>query len=273
MVKAADIGKGSRDFVSKDFFAGNEVKVNQGGCGKNTTTFKIGDSIKADHKIDLPKCSFGGPLAPVSHKLTSSMDYESEGKFKTANANVTIKLNTNLAQCMDLNSYSVKKTIEASKDVAGIATVFDMTTAMKGVSLKPVDFGLAFAKQGYQFGVTGTVPNVAAPSVTNTKFRVGFGGCPHFNVSAATTTGKDWILDGKFCKNGRTYAFDFNANTLSGNVATNIPNGKMKISTNGVLTSFQKYPVSEVCAARFGAALDVQSGKISGLGMGLDFSL
>jgi len=47
----------------------------------------------------------------------------------------------------------------------------------------------------------------------------------------------------------------------------------MKISTNGVLTSFQKYPVSEVCAARFGAALDVQSGKISGLGMGLDFSL
>ena len=55
MVKAADIGKGSRDFVSKDFFAGNEVKVNQGGCGKNTTTFKIGDSIKADHKIDLNK--------------------------------------------------------------------------------------------------------------------------------------------------------------------------------------------------------------------------
>merc|ERR1711868_50746 len=232
-------GKGSRDFVSKDFFAGNEVKVNQGGVGKNTTTFKIGDSIKADHKIDLNKCCFGGPLAPVSHKLTSSMDYESEGKFKTANANVTIKLNTNLAQCMDLNSYSVKKTIEASKDVAGIATVFDMTTAMKGVSLKPVDFGLAFAKQGYQFGVTGN----------------------------------DWILDGKLCKNGRTYAFDFNANTLSGNIATNIPNGKMKISTNGVLTSFQKYPVSEVCAARFGAALDVQSGKISGLGMGLDFSL
>ena len=57
-----------------------------------------------------------------------------------------------------------------------------MTTAMKGVSLKPVDFGLAFAKQGYQVGVTGTIPNVAAPSVTNTKFRVGFGGCPHFNV-------------------------------------------------------------------------------------------
>ena len=55
MVKAADIGKGSRDFVSKDFFAGNEVKVNQGGVGKNTTTFKIGDSIKADHKIDLNK--------------------------------------------------------------------------------------------------------------------------------------------------------------------------------------------------------------------------
>ena len=68
------------------------------------------------------------------------------------------------------------------RDVAGIATVFDMTTAMKGVSLKPVDFGLAFAKQGYQFGVTGTVPNVAAPSVINTKFRVGFAGCSHFNV-------------------------------------------------------------------------------------------
>lgn len=68
------------------------------------------------------------------------------------------------------------------RDVAGIATVFDMTTAMKGVSLKPVDFGLAFAKQGYQFGVTGTVPNVAAPSVINTKFRVGFAGCSHFSV-------------------------------------------------------------------------------------------
>ena len=58
MVKAADIGKGSRDFVSKDFFAGNEVKVNQGGVGKNTTTFKIGDSIKADHKIDLNKVRY-----------------------------------------------------------------------------------------------------------------------------------------------------------------------------------------------------------------------
>ena len=70
----------------------------------------------------------------------------------------------------------------AFRDVAGIATVFDMTTAMKGVSLKPVDFGLALAKQGYQFGVTGTIPNVAAPSVTNTKFRVGYAGCSHFNV-------------------------------------------------------------------------------------------
>ena len=40
------------------------------------------------------------------------MDYESEGKFKTANANVTIKLNTNLAQCMDLNSYSVMSMVD-----------------------------------------------------------------------------------------------------------------------------------------------------------------
>lgn len=69
MVKAADIGKGSRDFVSKDFFAGNEVKVNQGGCGKNTTTFKIGDSIKADHKIDLNKVRIPStePRSTVTH--------------------------------------------------------------------------------------------------------------------------------------------------------------------------------------------------------------
>ena len=69
MVKAADIGKGSRDFVSKDFFAGNEVKVNQGGVGKNTTTFKIGDSIKADHKIDLNKV--GGPSVEPWTGITS----------------------------------------------------------------------------------------------------------------------------------------------------------------------------------------------------------
>jgi hypothetical protein len=274
MVKAADIGKGSRDFVSKDFFSGNEVKVNQGGCGKNTTTFKIGESVKADHKLDLAKCGLGSPMGPVSHKLSSNMDYESEGKYKTANANVTIKLNTNLAQCMDLNSYSVKKTVECTKDIAGIETVFDMTTAMKGVTLKPVDFGLAFAlKQGYQFGCTGTIPNVASPAVSNAKFRIGFAGCSHMNVSAVTTTGKDWVFDGKVCHNGRTYAYDFNANTFAANIATNIPNGKMKISSAGVLTSFQKYPVSEVCAARFGCSLDVHSGKMSGLGMGLDFSL
>ena len=91
-------------------------------------------------------------------------------------------------------------------------------------------------------------------------------------------------------KNGRTYAIDFDATKLSGNIATNvsvknfkardnymlkiqIPNGKVKVSTGGVMTTFQKYPVSEVCSARFGASLDLQSGKMSGIGMGLDFSL
>lgn len=41
-------------------------------------------------------------------------------------------------------------------------------------------------------------------------------------ASAVTTSGKDWVLDAKIIKNGRTYALDFDANKLSGNVATNV---------------------------------------------------
>ena len=218
MVKAADIGKGSRDFVSKDFFAGNEVKVNQGGCGKNTTTFKIGDSIKADHKIDLNKVHcpstepwstfpdgdnicFSAALAVHWPQSVTNWPPAWIMNQKESSKLPMLMLLSNSTQTW-LNAWTWTHTLSKrlskhqskiswlinydssfiTRDVAGIATVFDMTTAMKGVSLKPVDFGLAFAKQGYQFGVTGTVPNVAAPSVINTKFRVGFAGCSHFNV-------------------------------------------------------------------------------------------
>jgi len=54
MVKAADIGKDAKDFMSKDFFAGNEVKVNLVDGGKHTTTFKLGDAIKATIKSSSP---------------------------------------------------------------------------------------------------------------------------------------------------------------------------------------------------------------------------
>ena len=40
-----------------DFFKGTEIKVNQSACGKNTTTFKLGDSMKADHKVELASVS------------------------------------------------------------------------------------------------------------------------------------------------------------------------------------------------------------------------
>jgi len=54
MVKAGDIGKASKDFIKKDFFSSNEVKITQGCCAsKNTTTFKLGDAVKADHKIEM----------------------------------------------------------------------------------------------------------------------------------------------------------------------------------------------------------------------------
>lgn len=272
MVKAGDIGKGARDYVKKDFFSGNEVKVSQGGCGKNTTTFKLGENVKGDHKIEMAKCPFGTPFAPASFKLGSDMGFETECKYKTAASNVTITMNTNLASVADLNALSLKKSFDFNKNVSGINMVLDMTSSLKGVSPGPVDFGLAFDKDGYQLGVTGTA-GIPSFAVSNTKFRLGFAGCGHFNLSAVTTAGTDWVLDGKLVKDGRTYAFDFDASSLSGNVATNIPNGKVKMSTGGVMTTFQKYPISEVCAARFGASLDLQSGKMSGLGMGLDFSL
>jgi hypothetical protein len=272
MVKAADIGKGARDYIKKDFFSGNEVKVNQGGCGKNTTTFKLGDSVKGDHKIELAKCPFGSPFAPASFKLGSDMGLEAEAKYNKG-AKTTITLNTNLASVTDLSALSLKKSFEFNKDISGISTVLDLTSTMKGVSPGPIEFGLALDKTGIQLGITGTA--TLAGEVSGTKIRVGYAPCPAGNVaaSAVTTSGKDWVLDAKIIKNGRTYALDFDANKLSGNVATNIPNGKVKVSTGGVMTTFQKYPISEVCSARFGASLDLQSGKMSGVGMGLDFSL
>ena len=68
------------------------------------------------------------------------------------------------------------------RNVSGINMVLDMTSSLKGVSPGPVDFGLAFDKDGYQLGVTGTA-GIPSFAVSNTKFRLGFAGCGHFNVN------------------------------------------------------------------------------------------
>ena len=63
MVKAGDIGKASKDFLKKDFFSANEVKISQGCCSaKNTTTFKLGEAVAADHKIELKTVSTVNPI-------------------------------------------------------------------------------------------------------------------------------------------------------------------------------------------------------------------
>ena len=59
-----------------------------------------------------------------------------------------------------------------------------MKTGLNGLSsLAATNIGLAFEKDGFQLGVTSTIPNVCAPSFTNAKYAVGFAGCSHFTVS------------------------------------------------------------------------------------------
>ena len=70
------------------------------------------------------------------------------------------------------------------RDVSGINTAVNLDTTTKGTNLlNPINFGLGFDKNGYQVGVTGTIPNITAPAVSNTLFHLGWAGCPHMNVS------------------------------------------------------------------------------------------
>jgi len=273
MVKAGDIGKASKDFLKKEFFSSNEVKISQGCCAsKNTTTFKLGDAVKADHKIEMSSC----PLTKFPAKVTlgSSTDADVEWTIKSGAAKHTITASTNLASALDINNLKLKKTLEYSKDVSGIGTMLNLDTCTKGTSfLQPVNFGLAFEKSGYQLGVTGTVENITSPAVSKTQFHVGWAGCSNANLSGTTTTGTDWMINGLLKKNGQTYAVDLNTKDWAANIATNLPNGKAKLSCGGVLTCYQKFPVSETVAARFGSSLDLKSGKVSGMGIGIDFSL
>jgi len=63
--------------------------------------------------------------------------------------------------------------------------MLNLDTSTKGTSfLQPINFGLAFEKSGYQLGVTGTVDNITAPSVSKTQFHVGWAGCKNANVNA-----------------------------------------------------------------------------------------
>jgi len=272
MVKAGDIGKASKDFLKKDFFSANEVKISQGCCSaKNTTTFKLGEAVAADHKIELKTC----PLTkvPATVKLGSDTSAEVEWSFKGAAA-TKLTAATNLAALTDISNLKLKKTVDFTKDVSGINTAVNLDTTTKGTNLiQPINFGLGFDKNGYQVGVTGTIPNITAPAVSNTLFHLGWAGCPHMNVSATTATGKAFKINGLVKKDGRTYAFDVNTAGWDCNVATNLPNGKLKVSSGGVLTTYQKFPVSETVSARFGGQMDLKSGQISNMGIGVDFSL
>jgi len=273
MVKAGDIGKASKDFIKKDFFANNEVKITQGCCSaKNTTTFKLGDAVKADHKIEMNTC----PLTKLPAKVTlgSSTDADVEWTIKRGAATTKVTASTNLASLLDINNLKLKKTFDFQKDVSGISTTLDLATSTKGTNfIQPINFGLGLEKSGYQFGVTGTVENITAPAVSKALFHLGFAACSNMNVSATTATGSDWVLNGLLKKDGRTYAVDLDATNWACNLATNLPNGKVKVSCGGVLTSYQKFPVSESVSARFGGTMDLKSGQISGMGIGVDFNL
>lgn len=274
MVKAGDIGKASKDFLKKDFFSHNEVKVTQAGCcaSKNTTTFKLGDAVKADHKIEMKSC----PLTKVPAKVTlgSTTATDVEWTFKQGAASNKLTASTNLASILDVNNLKLKNEFDFAKDVSGINTHLNMNTTTKGTNfLQPINFGFGLEKSGYQFGVTGTVNDITAPAVSKNVFTVGWAGCSNFNVCASTTTGSDWVLNGLLKKDGRTYAVDLDCNNWGANLATNIPNGKLKVCCSGVLTSYQKFPVSESVSARFGGQMDLKSGQVSGMGIGIDFNL
>merc|ERR1712130_132541 len=167
MVKAGDIGKASKDFLKKDFFSHNEVKVTQAGCcaSKNTTTFKLGDAVKADHKIEMKSC----PLTKVPAKVTlgSTTATDVEWTFKQGAASNKLTASTNLASILDVNNLKLKNEFDFAKDVSGINTHLNMNTTTKGTNFpQPINFGFGLEKSGYQFGVTGTVNDITAPAVS-----------------------------------------------------------------------------------------------------------
>merc|ERR1712127_387191 len=244
-VHAADIGKASKDFLKKDFFAGNEFKVTQGCCKgtKQTTTFKLGSAVNATHKIEVGSCNY--TKLPTTINLGSSTDASTEWTIKSGATKTKLTLGTNLAAAHDISKLSLKKSFEFNKDVSGIATALKLETSAKGTNfIQPINVGLGFEKKGYQFGVTGT-----------------------------TTKGSDWNLNALIKREGRTYAVEFDTTTMAAAIATELPNGKAKISCDGVLTSYQKFPVSETVAARFGSSFNLSDGKITNIGIGVDFSL
>jgi len=274
MVHAADIGKASKDFLKKDFFAGNEFKVTQGCCKgtKQTTTFKLGSAVNATHKIEVGSCNY--TKLPTTINLGSSTDASTEWTIKSGATKTKLTLGTNLAAAHDISKLSLKKSFEFNKDVSGIATALKLETSAKGTNfIQPINVGLGFEKKGYQFGVTGTIPSITAPAFANPKFAVAFAGCSHFQVSGTTTKGSDWNLNALIKRDGRTYAVEFDTTTMAAAIATELPNGKAKISCDGVLTSYQKFPVSETVAARFGSSFNLSDGKITNIGIGVDFTL
>merc|ERR1712176_1131334 len=120
-----------------------------------------------------------------------------------------------------------------------------MKTGLKGLSsLAATSIGLAFAKDGFQLGVTGTI-----------------------------TTGADWVFNGKFPVKGRVIYWDFDYPSMAGTFACKVNNGKMKIDSTGTISHIAKYPVSENVAMRLGCAWNIHSQSFQGMGYGVDFSL
>ena len=252
MVKAGDIGKNSRKFIKDDFFTGNEIKVNQTGCGKNTTTFKLGDNMKADHKVELTKVNFFWKTNLwsfwkfsknniFSNKVPTWLrvrpdHFEAElgrwlrGRGKderrrrqdhrqsqhqhgqTRRHRRPLHLQDHRVQQVSVwlkflffknfFFHKIEKRIENLKketqskkqnfrDISGINTCIDLSTGLKGLSaLNATNVGIGFEKNGFQLGVTGTIPNLAAPSFEKAKYAVGMAGCPHFQVTFLFKTEK-----------------------------------------------------------------------------------
>jgi len=273
MVKAGDIGKSAKDFLNKDFFSTNEVKITSGCCSeKHTSSFKVGDAITGDHKIEYAQCPMS--KGPISLKLVHDTTLEVEKKLKGVAPGVDVNLTfkSNMAK-FDPTACDIKKTLEFNKNMSGVDICLDLVSGIKGTAPKPMDLGLSFVKNGYQLGYSAKIDNVLAPSVSNQLFRLGFAGCSKLNAFVETSNGSDAIIRASTTRDGRQYGVDFDAASYKFNIATSVMNGKMKVSSDKTLTSYQKFPVNNVLSVKSSAVVDLFSGKISSLAFGAEFNI
>lgn len=273
MVKADDIGKKATDFLNKDFFSNNEIKITTGCCAnKHTTNLKIGEAVKGDYKIEYAKLKSGIVNGPVSVKLLSDSSAEVELKHSLSDFNVNLKLNTGLAT-FDIGGIGIEKKFDYSRDVAGIKTCFDGKIRTQGLGLGASNFGLSFDKDGIQAGYTTTIGNLLAPEFSGCNLKLGWAKCSHFQVFAQTSDCKSVLVRALLNKDGDTYAAQFNSADMKCSVAKNVPFGKAKVTSDGLLIGFTKTPISDTVAFKSSSTINLKNGIISGLGLGLEFDL